>query len=382
MFNISGLFSPFFITLFGGILLLGSSGKEYRNRFYLALFFFSGLGLFTSHVFTFLGYYQLNRIIDFAFLGALLSFYPFYYLYLYSAFGYNMMRVKWKYHFALSVIYALVMFVATWVFSAEDYNIYMQHMVYKSPLTTPGAKTLSIIYNSATTIHIAQIIYYNIISLLYMLRTRRDMNNCFSNLDKFQLRHFFVANVSFLVFMGIPGIYAVYVGRQSFADDSVSLGAFGYTFTILFIVLAVVGIRQVPFSANERVDQEEDKPLEGSKETADPKKENLLHYFENDKPYLNSDLNIWEVSRALFSNRTYISNLINREFDCNFNQFVNQYRIEEAKHLLSQKANKNISIDNIAVHAGFGSLSSFTRVFKQIVGETPNRYRLSCRNVK
>ena len=68
----------------------------------------------------------------------------------------------------------------------------------------------------------------------------------------------------------------------------------------------------------------------------------------------------------LQTNRTYVSNLINQEFSCSFNEFVNEYRIIEAKKLIAEKDSKNYSLDYISEAAGFGSINTFIRVFKGI----------------
>ena len=54
-------------------------------------------------------------------------------------------------------------------------------------------------------------------------------------------------------------------------------------------------------------------------------------YLENKKPYLNPEFKITDMARDLFSNRTYISAFINREYGVNFNRFINNYRLKEWK---------------------------------------------------
>ena len=78
---------------------------------------------------------------------------------------------------------------------------------------------------------------------------------------------------------------------------------------------------------------------------------------------------------SLQTNRTYISKLINEEFEMNFNQFVNNFRINEAKKLLEEDNGKVSSMELIAEKSGFGSFNSFTRVFKNITGTTPGNFR-------
>ena len=104
-------------------------------------------------------------------------------------------------------------------------------------------------------------------------------------------------------------------------------------------------------------------------------KEELYKYFEVQAPWRHPNLTIWEVSAGLATNRTYVSQLINKEFHCNFNAFVNDYRIKEAKRLLQDKKEANTSLENIAVKAGFGSTSSFVRVFKNMTATTPAKFK-------
>ena len=59
----------------------------------------------------------------------------------------------------------------------------------------------------------------------------------------------------------------------------------------------------------------------------------------------------------------------------NFNEFVNHYRINEAKRLIQDSENELYTLDYIAEKSGFGSINSFSRVFKAFEGVTPGKYR-------
>lgn len=98
-------------------------------------------------------------------------------------------------------------------------------------------------------------------------------------------------------------------------------------------------------------------------------KERLVAYFESDKPFLRSDLTIQEVSLYLYTNKTYISRVINDSFGHNFNQFVNYYRIEEAKKLFFNDTQLNIQ--QLCDLSGFGSMATFTIAFRFFVGRSP-----------
>ena len=53
---------------------------------------------------------------------------------------------------------------------------------------------------------------------------------------------------------------------------------------------------------------------------------------------------------------------------------MNTYRVEEALLLMEDPKNLNLSIEGIAYESGFGSKTSFNRIFKSTTGQTPSDY--------
>ena len=104
-------------------------------------------------------------------------------------------------------------------------------------------------------------------------------------------------------------------------------------------------------------------------------KNSLLELFSNEEVYRKTDLKITHVAAKLNTNRTYISNIINNDFSCSFSEFVNKYRIDDAKKILMKESSKNLSLEYISEMVGFGSLHTFIRAFKQSEGITPGRFR-------
>lgn len=99
----------------------------------------------------------------------------------------------------------------------------------------------------------------------------------------------------------------------------------------------------------------------------------ICKYIEKEKPYLNSRFKITDLANALGTNRNAISACINTQKACNFTQFVNQYRVEYAKHLMLSKP--DIKIFEIYVAAGFANETTFFRAFKNVTGMTPNEWK-------
>jgi len=103
--------------------------------------------------------------------------------------------------------------------------------------------------------------------------------------------------------------------------------------------------------------------------------ESITSIFDNDKIYLNKDLNLNELSEKIGINKTYISQVFSETLNIGFTEFVNQHRIDEAKLLLADKSNNKLTIEAIGENAGFKSSSTFNRVFKNTTGITPSFFK-------
>jgi AraC-like DNA-binding protein len=127
--------------------------------------------------------------------------------------------------------------------------------------------------------------------------------------------------------------------------------------------------------------------FEGIDTTAEPKGETLKSkisesdverinvYMQTEKPYTQSGLNLERLAAQLKMQPRVLSYIINRTFDCNFFEFINNYRVEEAKLLLSDPAQENKTMLDIMLDAGFNSKATFNTLFKKKVGMTPSEYR-------
>ncbi|MEH6537718.1 MAG: helix-turn-helix domain-containing protein [Psychroserpens sp.] len=97
----------------------------------------------------------------------------------------------------------------------------------------------------------------------------------------------------------------------------------------------------------------------------------------NEKLYLEADVSLSSVSKLIGKTTQTTSEVINQYAKRNFNDFINYYRIQEAKKLLLDTNSKHFTISSIAFDTGFSSLSSFNSAFKKFEGTTPSAYRKS-----
>lgn len=97
----------------------------------------------------------------------------------------------------------------------------------------------------------------------------------------------------------------------------------------------------------------------------------------DEKLYLESDVSLSKLSKLVGQSTQKTSSVINQYAKRNFNDFINYYRIQDAKKLLSNAENEKFTISSIAFDSGFSSLSSFNSAFKKFEGITPSMYRKS-----
>lgn len=103
----------------------------------------------------------------------------------------------------------------------------------------------------------------------------------------------------------------------------------------------------------------------------------LIRHMASTRPYLNNQLKIDELAHQVSIAPKSLSNLINREFDMNFFEYINSYRLKEVQAYLALPELEDQSIIELAFRAGYNSKTSFNRQFKIETGKTPSEYRKS-----
>lgn len=101
----------------------------------------------------------------------------------------------------------------------------------------------------------------------------------------------------------------------------------------------------------------------------------VLGFMEAEKPYLDPDLSLHDLSARLGEPPYLVSQTINRGLERNFFTFVNRYRVEEAKRLLAGPRADKLKFLALALECGFASKSSFNRVFRDLAGMTPSEFQ-------
>ena len=110
-------------------------------------------------------------------------------------------------------------------------------------------------------------------------------------------------------------------------------------------------------------------------ELADELYEKILNIVVIQKRYRDKDFSAKDLAQELGTNTRYISAVINSRFNTNFSCLINEYRVKEALHRMTDKRYLDLTIEEIGSLVGFANRQSFYASFYRIMGETPNGYR-------
>lgn len=106
----------------------------------------------------------------------------------------------------------------------------------------------------------------------------------------------------------------------------------------------------------------------------------LSTYMEGTKAWKDNELTVSKISEQTQIPKHYITQVLNEYYGKNFYTFVNEYRIEEAKKLISSTPYNSWSFVAISYECGFNSKTAFNNFFKKHTGLTPTDYRNRVRN--
>ena len=101
----------------------------------------------------------------------------------------------------------------------------------------------------------------------------------------------------------------------------------------------------------------------------------LEDIMKSKQAFLRSDLTLPKLAEEVGCSGNHLSQVINSEFGASFFEYLNQYRIDYARELLSGADSRNSSILDVAFTVGFNSNSAFYTAFKKHTGMTPAQYR-------
>lgn len=258
------------------------------------------------------------------------------------------------------LIFRLILFAQDLEFKSRfDENYYV-------PFAGPLIFVTELIWNVA-------LIYF---SIRHYRKYRAWLDQNFSDTEKIKfdwLRNFLYLSTLVLIAGAIFDFTNSFVFKLSY----IQYFYFELILAIATYYLAIAGYlrsQTIELSFTEKHSEEI-----GTRKTLLPEKEleklktKLQNLMRKEKPYLNPQLTLTDLSKFLGVNSAVLSYVINAGFEKNFNDFTNEFRIAEVKEKLKNADDSTLL--GIAFDCGFNSKATFNRAFKKFTGVSPKEFQ-------
>lgn len=106
------------------------------------------------------------------------------------------------------------------------------------------------------------------------------------------------------------------------------------------------------------------------------KLQKIVNILEQEKPFLDDSYSLTELAKKSNMIPNHVTEVINKELKMTFFDLTNQYRIKEAKKLLTKREN-HLKMEQLAYSLGYKSKSAFFNAFKKQTMLTPSQYKNS-----
>jgi AraC-like DNA-binding protein len=222
-----------------------------------------------------------------------------------------------------------------------------------------------------------QFFVYAVASLIILRNYRMKIKNVFSTIEHINLSWLNFVVFGFISWKSLRFInYILWITTESSIVMYLYIAA-EIIFLIFVSLMFLKGLRQpvilTGYEDNQYKQKYEKTSL--SKAMKETYKNKLLQYMENQKLYLDSTLCINELAEKVSIPPHHLSQVINTCFNQNFYDFINSFRINESKRLLSEQDSVKKTVLEILYATGFNSKSVFNTAFKKHTGMTPTQFK-------
>ncbi|OJV22171.1 MAG: AraC family transcriptional regulator [Bacteroidetes bacterium 41-46] len=320
------------------------------------------------------------HILSASFISLLLLHGPFLFLYISSLADINFKMNQTKLiHFAPFVLFNLFLLIASqYPEISEGIRLNHTHGMHK-PVWVFNLFLISVVLSGP---------FYFILSILSLKRLDVNIFNNFSTLENVNLSWlrkliytFGFIWTALMIFAMIHHVFNMF--SWIFCTHGLTL-----SLSVFIIIIGYLGLKQkeifvnFPDSGSEFVTEERAKysGVAADEEETKHYVSNLRQYMDAEKPYLDPEISLPELSKRLGVSSHFLSRVINEQLGVNFFDFVNRYRVEEVKLRITDPKFNYLSILGIAFESGFNTKSTFNRVFKKTTGLTPKEFREQSEN--
>ena len=352
-------------ALFSMLILLEWCNRQLREQHTLFAFMLTATLLYVGHYIYFNRAADLLPLSDILYVSANLTVYPLYLIYIIR------LTSKWKSVYWLMLLPGLLAIMATgtgYIFMTdEEDRMFVHNYLYHNSQTelTDMALFQAYIRQFCKLVFAIEVIATVVIGSMMIRRYDRMVDEFYADTDDKSMRN--IQSILYLVLtIAILSFIVNIIGRARFTDHEIILTTTSLMFSALLFAIGYEGLHRhfsiIDMRTNkEQVSNDDSAALKDAVNRS--MTERIIALVENDKIYLQPDLKLDDVAQMMHTNRTYIYQAVNQQMGISFNEFINRYRIAHAKRLMA--SDPTLSMNDVALHSGFASLSSFYRNMKK-----------------
>ncbi len=229
------------------------------------------------------------------------------------------------------------------------------------------------------------IFFYQVLSFILLRQSKKLYYENFSNTNIRRYRYLYSLNVIFTILFLISALKNYLVLGLDAPNVEYASVIVKFSLLVFFCWIIYNGLQSPELfrddgnkllTLKEILNKEKQKP-NVSDSNSEHKIEKVKTYMLENEAYLDPSLSLHSLARSTNIPSRELSLLINHHLNKHFFDYVNEFRIEKAKSLLTDPEKKDLTVLEILYEVGFNSKSSFNTAFKKQCGLTPTQYRKS-----
>lgn len=214
-----------------------------------------------------------------------------------------------------------------------------------------------------------------IVASFRLLSWHKDyLEKNYSQTDKLSLHWLSYVLYGFLTIIGLS-IFAQIGSFYQFNDFTLVLLVLLLFVMLGFVIMSIFkGLQNSQvFMLSEEIPQKtEAKPLTEEQQEI---KKRIVKVMESKQVFLNPELKLDDLSKALNLPQRQVSEVINQGFGKSFFDLINANRISYVQQQILENSDTKKTILEFMYEAGFNSKSSFNTAFKKHTGKTPTQWK-------
>ncbi len=370
---------PTFVCLFWGVLLLLDKQRNLPKS-YLAFFMFVTLVNYFTHAAFFMREFKLFAFLDNVWVFTSLASYPLYYYYIRLLTCDAKINWKWLVILLPAFLMSLFSFTTYFQMSQEELELFIHQHMYHQQLPVSDMPLLVRLQVLRTSVFKWVFAIQVVLVVVYGTRLVSSYNkkliDFYSDKTGRDLSIFKMLLFTFL-FAALISSSSAFFGKDFFIDKKLLLAIISFLHSTFLFWIGYVGIHQNLTINDFNKDVKNYLKQIQQVDSFPGKERNLIEdlnaLVSDNKLFTDPDLQISDLAIELKTNRSYISRTINNDMHTNFCDWINSYRINYAKELMSDPES-GFTMEYIAEQSGFSNITTFYRVFKKHEKCTPGKY--------